>query len=174
MNVAIITSVIVITDITESVWRHHGVIPGSWCDPVRLTWRQNLVTIIQVSWIQVQCCFTSTETIRTSMDAEPRTATSTFTHLLNSEIHTTSSDGHSTFTQLLSSEILQFSVALRPQRPEGLLGTGSPGRSPPPSHSSWALKFAPQVQMATRLSHSSCALRYYSSMLLYVHRDHKD
>ena len=28
---------------------------------------------------QVQCCFTSTETIRTIRDGEPRTATSTFT-----------------------------------------------------------------------------------------------
>ena len=42
----------------------------------------------------------------------------------------------STFTQLLSSEILQFSIALRPQRPYGLSGTGSPGRPSPLSHSS--------------------------------------
>ena len=35
--------------------------------------------------IQVQCCFTSTETIRTIRDGEPRTATSTFTQLLSSE-----------------------------------------------------------------------------------------
>ena len=33
----------------------------------------------------VQCCFTSTETIRTIRDGEPRTATSTFTQLLSSE-----------------------------------------------------------------------------------------
>ena len=33
----------------------------------------------------VQCCFTSTETIRTIRDGEPRTATSTFTQLLTSE-----------------------------------------------------------------------------------------
>ena len=32
-----------------------------------------------------QCCFTSTETIRTARDREPRTATSTFTQLLSSE-----------------------------------------------------------------------------------------
>ena len=32
----------------------------------------------------VQCCFTSTETIRTISDGEPRTATSTFTQLLSS------------------------------------------------------------------------------------------
>ena len=35
--------------------------------------------------VQVQCCFTSTETIRTIRDGEPRTATSTFTQLLSSE-----------------------------------------------------------------------------------------
>ena len=34
--------------------------------------------------IQVQGCFTSTETIRTIRDGEPRTATSTFTQLLSS------------------------------------------------------------------------------------------
>ena len=45
-----------------------------------------------------------------------------------------------------SSMLLQ----LRQQRPYGLLGTGSPGRPPGLSHTSWALYF----------------------MLLYVHRDH--
>ena len=34
---------------------------------------------------KVPCCFTSTETIRTIRDREPRMATSTFTQLLNSE-----------------------------------------------------------------------------------------
>jgi len=34
--------------------------------------------------LQVHCCFTSTEAKRTIGDGEPRTATSTFTHLLNS------------------------------------------------------------------------------------------
>ena len=33
----------------------------------------------------LQCCFTSTETVRTIMDGEPRTTTSTFTQLLSSE-----------------------------------------------------------------------------------------
>ena len=33
----------------------------------------------------VQCCFTSTETIRLIRDGEPRTATSTFTQLLSSK-----------------------------------------------------------------------------------------
>ena len=32
--------------------------------------------------------------------------------------------------------LFEFSAALRPQRPSGLLGTGSPGRPPPLSHSS--------------------------------------
>ena len=34
----------------------------------------------------VQCCFTSTETIRAFRDGEPRTATSTFTQLLSSDL----------------------------------------------------------------------------------------
>ena len=38
---------------------------------------------ICTSW--VQCCFKSTETLRTTRDREPRTATSTFTQLLSSE-----------------------------------------------------------------------------------------
>ena len=37
-------------------------------------------------------------------------------------------------------KIIKFSVVLRPQRPYGLLGTGSPGRPPRLPHSSWALK----------------------------------
>ena len=36
---------------------------------------------------QVQCCLTSTETIRTIRDGEHRTTTSTFTHLLSSAQH---------------------------------------------------------------------------------------
>ena len=35
--------------------------------------------------VQVQCCFTSTETIRTIRDGEPRTATSSLTQLLSSD-----------------------------------------------------------------------------------------
>ena len=35
---------------------------------------------------EVQCCFTSTGTIRTLRDGEPRTATSTFTQLLSSSL----------------------------------------------------------------------------------------
>ena len=33
-----------------------------------------------------QCCLTSTETVRTTRDREPRTSTSTFTQFLSSEI----------------------------------------------------------------------------------------
>ena len=48
----------------------------------------------------------------------------------------------STFRQLPSSVSVvthEFNVALRPQRPYGLLGTGSQGQPPRLSHSSWAL-----------------------------------
>ena len=48
--------------------------------------------------------------------AHTHTATSTFTQLLSSEDH--------------SGTEFKFSVALRPRRPLGLLGTGSPGRPP--------------------------------------------
>ena len=34
----------------------------------------------------------------------------------------------------------QFNAATRPQKPQGLLGLGSPGQPPQHSHSSWALK----------------------------------
>ena len=34
----------------------------------------------------IQCCFTSTETVRTIRDGEPRTATSTLTQLLNYKV----------------------------------------------------------------------------------------
>ena len=42
------------------------------------------VSIIVVSIVRVQCCFTSTETIRRIRDGEPMSATSTFTQLLGS------------------------------------------------------------------------------------------
>ena len=41
----------------------------------------NIITIINV-----QCCFTSAESVRTIRDGEPRTTTSTFTQLMNSGI----------------------------------------------------------------------------------------
>ena len=38
--------------------------------------------------VQVQCCFTSTETVPTIRDGEPRTVTSTFTlQLMSSDYH---------------------------------------------------------------------------------------
>ena len=39
-----------------------------------------------VQHVQVQCCFTSTETVRTVRDGETRTATSDFAQLLNCEL----------------------------------------------------------------------------------------
>ena len=83
-------------------------------------------------FLLLQCCFTSTATVRTFRDREPRTATSTFTQLMSTgdsqrpmflyvhrkrkirdvEPRTTTS----TFTQLLS-ELWNF--ALRSQRPYG-------------------------------------------------------
>ena len=70
--------------------------------------------------IQAQCCFTSTETIRTIMDGVPRTATSTF-------------------TQLLSSGPSNVEVLLYVHRNRRFITDGSPGRPPRHSHSSWAL-----------------------------------
>ena len=86
----------------------------------------------------VQCCFTSTEDVRTVRDGEPRTSTSTLTQLLNSDtprefklnvayVHRDRRyywvrgprASTSTLTQLLSSDtprMLKFNVALRPQR----------------------------------------------------------
>ena len=69
----------------------------------------------------VQCCFTSTETVRTIRDGiEPRTATSDF--------HTAPE-----LCPCITGS--RFNVALRPQRPYGLLATGSPGQTPRHSHS---------------------------------------
>ena len=39
------------------------------------------ISIIQQEQVQVQCCFTSTETVGTIRDGEPGTATSAFTQL---------------------------------------------------------------------------------------------
>ena len=61
-------------------------------------------------WVQVLCCFTSTETTKTVRDVEPWTATSTFTQRLNS---------------LTALFCFFCSVALCPQRPHGLLGTST-------------------------------------------------
>ena len=47
---------------------------------------------------QVQCCFTSTETIRPVKDGEPRMATSTFTQLLGSYYYACQVERLSVFT----------------------------------------------------------------------------
>ena len=138
--------------------------------------------------INVQRCFTSTETVRTVRDGEPtRTATSTFTQLLNSELQPV----HWYFT---STETVRR-----------LLGTGSPGPRPPrPSHSSWTLNYSQfkfsvalrpetvriscpakaahsneRVGRPPRLSHGFWALKSFCivtlwTMLFYVHRNHTD
>ena len=84
--------------------------------------------------VQVQCCFTSTESLRTIRDGEPKTATSTFTQLL-------SSDSHST---------VQERGGERERERER------------------KKKKKQRKQTKLKTTHSS------SSMLLYVHRDHKD
>ena len=68
-------------------------------------------------WGSVQCRFTSTETIRTVRDGEPRTATSIFTQLLNSAATSSS--------MLLNLRPQRPLELLRPQRPYGLSGTGA-------------------------------------------------
>ena len=62
----------------------------------------------------------------------------------------------------------EFSVALRSQRPYGLLGTGSPGVST----SSFKLLLS-SICSRSR-SAALLLLPNSSSVLLYVHRDHKD
>ena len=108
--------------------------------------------------VHVRCCFTSTETERTTRDGEPRTFTSTFTQLLSSvsvSSHcswTRITSMHAMLTDIASREssrwfeagfvahvyvrAFMFGVALRPRRLSGLLGTGSPGRPPPLSQRS--------------------------------------
>ena len=89
--------------------------------------------------IQAQCCFMSTETVRTIWDREPRTAILISTQLLSSG-PTSSSNlalwpqrlygllgrGSPARPQLLSSGPTSSNAALWPQRLYGLLGTGSP------------------------------------------------
>ena len=107
--------------------------------------------LVLFTWLHyIPSHLTTRETIRTIRDGGPRTATSSFTQLLNTvlqcflmsrETIRNIRDGEprtatSTFTQLL------YNAALRPQR---LSGTGSPGRPPrltQPYNSSWALTFS--------------------------------
>ena len=57
--------------------------------PTRLTARPNRLT--PLVGFRFQCCFTSTETIRLIGDGEARTATSTFTQPLSSDVESSSS-----------------------------------------------------------------------------------
>ena len=89
-------------------WCRHSVLTGA------LSRSQHCASSShRAKFCWVQCCFTSTETSELLGNTGPHT---------------------STFTQLLSSPCVRFSVALRPQRPQGLLGTGSPGRTLRLSH----------------------------------------
>ena len=90
-------------------------------------------TLLQIG----KCCFTSTETIRTIRDVEPRTATSTFTQLLSSAIvggnttlctATTESDNRKSPS---SSSMLLY---VHRDHKNYKLGTVSPGRPPRLSH----------------------------------------
>ena len=58
-------------------------------EPTRFCWPLTLQSSLPSIYpqVQVQCCFTSTETVRTIRDGEPRTSTSTFTQLPSSETH---------------------------------------------------------------------------------------
>ena len=60
--------------------------------------------------------------------------------------------------------VTEFNVALRSQRPYGLLGTGSPGRPPRLSHSSWAL-------IIIIIGCLFCFVFVFCSVLLYIHGD---
>ena len=78
-----------------------------------------------------KCCFTSTETIRTVRDGEPRTSTLTFTQLLSSElsssvqccftsivtIRTVRDEEPMVATSTFTHSCVSFNVALRPQKP---------------------------------------------------------
>ena len=103
---------------------------------------------------------TSTETLQTIRDGEPRTSTSSFTQLPSSDWAPCSFSllllcprrPHVLKSRKLWSLLsFHFSVALHPQRLYGPLGTGSPGHPPRLSRSSWVP--------------CSC------SLLLYIHRD---
>ena len=48
-------------------------------------WKPSVVFSSLLLLLLLQCCSASTETERTIRDGEPRTATSTFTQLLNSD-----------------------------------------------------------------------------------------
>ena len=79
--------------------------------------------------------------------------------------------------------LFKFSVALHPQRPSGLLGTGSPGRPLRLSHSSWALRSLFGFLVLTLLERHKINMRYscfpcqrktqqpcYHVIYLHIHR----
>ena len=87
------------------------------------TTTSTLTQLLSSADIQVQCCFTFTETIRTIRDGESRTATETIRTIRDGESRTatetirTIRDGESrtatsTFTQLLSSLLSSRSLLL--------------------------------------------------------------
>ena len=83
-----------------------------------VVWLCHTVSPITLMSHHVQCCLTSTETIKTIRDEETRTSTSTFTQLLSSDMMVQFQCCFtSTFTQLMSSGWLNFNIALRSQRP---------------------------------------------------------
>ena len=100
-----------------------GTISGGEHRTYILTFTQLLSSVALEFQVQVQCCFTSTDT-RTISGGEHRT------YIL-------------TFTQLLSSVALEFQVQVQccftSTEIQELLGTGSPGRTSRLSHSSWDL-----------------------------------
>ena len=123
-----------------------------------------------LSSVHVQCCFTSTDTIRSIRDGESRTATSTFTQLPGSEdclssiflyVHRDHKDYYrdveprtatSTSTLLLSSVHVQCCFTST----ETIM-----------TIMDWESRTATST-LTQLLSSEDC------SVLLYVHRDHKD
>ena len=64
--------------------------------------------------------------------------------------------------------LLQCQVALHPQKPRGLLGTGSPGRPPRFSHSSCALILSPVINHTAILCHTRrSSLQYPNQRVRY-------
>ena len=99
--------------------------------------KKNKKKMVHTFWayVQVQCSFTSTETVGAVRGGEPRTTTSAFTQLLSSD-HISSMLLYVQWHHVL---MFKFHVALRPQKLQELLGMGNPGRPSRLSHSSWAL-----------------------------------
>ena len=62
------------------------------------------------------CCFMSTQTTRLIRNGEPETDTSILTN--------------TQFPNSVENQLACFNVPLRPQKPHGLLGTGSPRQTP--------------------------------------------